>query len=381
MSDKNVKKQIGGDSSLQVQSDTFNQQINNNYYISNGVTEAQVIKIFKEQAEIIIQEYGIIAEEKANERINKFENITLEKIHNLEVSLDAFKKPELRVFVSECYKSAVQTDLDSDYDVLSELLLERIKNDGNRVVYSSLKYATQIIPDLDSSALLSLTVYYCAYNLMAEAIKPLEVIRRLDELYKNILYDKLPEKSNWIEQLEILRCIKTQQFYMPLSYIEHFKKTYSAFFEIGIKENSDNYFKATEILSENQIPRAIFGPHEFNPGYYKLNIARESDIDNRILFKTILGNSIMPTEAQKDALHTIYKLYESSSTLKTTISKKIEDTLKTYPYINSIISWLDKIKINFSITSVGNLIANANSRIYEKRIPKLKMDNEENDNA
>ena len=285
MSDKNVKKQIGGDSSLQVQSDTFNQQINNNYYVSNGVTEAQVIKIFKEQAKIIIQEYGIIAEEKANERINKFEDITLEKIHNLEVSLDAFKKPELRVFVSECYKSAVQTDLDSDYDVLSELLLERIKNDGNRVVYSSLKYAIQVIPDLDSSALLSLTAYYCAYNLMAEAIRPLEVIRTLDELYKNILYDKLPEKSNWIEQLEILRCIKTQQFYMPLSYIDYFKKTYSAFFEIGIKENSDNYFKAVQILSENQIPSDIFNPHEFNPGYYKLNIARESDIDKRISFK------------------------------------------------------------------------------------------------
>lgn len=380
MSNKNIKKQIGGDSSLQVQSDTFNQQINN-YYVS-GVTEEQVITIFKEQAKNIIQEYGIIAEEKANERINKFENITLEKIHNLEASLDAFKKPELRVFVSECYKSAVQTDLDSDYDVLSELLLERIKNDGNRAIYSYLKYATQIIPDLDSNALLALTVYFCAYDLIFNATRPLDVMRMMDELYKNVLYAKLPEKSDWIEQLEILRCIKTHQFYMPLSYIEHFKKTYSAFFEIGIKENSENYVKTIEILNQNKIPSDIFEPHEFNPGYYKLSIARESDIDKRIVFKSFFGgNLIMPTEEQKSALHAIYKLYESNSALKAAISAKIEDTLKTYQYINSIISWLDKIKVSFSITSVGNLIANANSRIYEKQIPKLKMDSEENDNV
>lgn len=380
MSNKNIKKQIGGDSSLQVQSDTFNQQINN-YYVS-GVTEEQVITIFKEQAKNIIQEYGIIAEEKANERINKFENITLEKIHNLEASLDAFKKPELRVFVSECYKSAVQTDLDSDYDVLSELLLERIKNDGNRAIYSYLKYATQIIPDLDSNALLALTVYFCAYDLIFNATRPLDVMRMMDELYKNVLYAKLPEKSDWIEQLEILRCIKTHQFYMPLSYIEHFKKTYSAFFEIGIKENSENYVKTIEILNQNKIPSDIFEPHEFNPGYYKLSIARESDIDKRIAFKSFFGgNLIMPTEEQKSALHAIYKLYESNSALKAAISAKIKDTLKTYQYINSIISWLDKIKVSFSIASVGNLIANANSRIYEKQIPKLKMDSEENDNV
>lgn len=380
MSNKNIKKQIGGDSSLQVQSDTFNQQINN-YYVS-GVTEEQVITIFKEQAKNIIQEYGIIAEEKANERINKFENTTLEKIHNLEASLDAFKKPELRVFVSECYKSAVQTDLDSDYDVLSELLLERIKNDGNRAIYSYLKYATQIIPDLDSNSLLALTVYFCAYDLIFNATRPLDVMRMMDELYKNVLYAKLPEKSDWIEQLEILRCIKTHQFYMPLSYIEHFKKTYSAFFEIGIKENSENYVKTIEILNQNKIPSDIFEPHEFNPGYYKLSIARESDIDKRIAFKSFFGgNLIMPTEEQKSALHAIYKLYESNSALKAAISAKIEDTLKTYQYINSIISWLDKIKVSFSITSVGNLIANANSRIYEKQIPKLKMDSEENDNV
>ena len=381
MKNKNIKKQIGGDSSVQVQSDTFNQQINNNYYVS-GVTEEQVITIFKEQAKNIIQEYGIIAEEKANERINKFENITLEKIHNLEASLDAFKKPELRVFVSECYKSAVQTDLDSDYDVLSELLLERIKNDGNRAIYSYLKYATQIIPDLDSNALLALTVYFCTYNLTFKATRPLDVMRMMDELYKNVLYAKLPEKSDWIEQLEILRCIKTHQFYMPLSYIEHFKNTYSAFFEIGIKENSDNYVKAIEILNQNKIPCVIFEPHEFNPGYYKLRIARESDIDKQIAIKLVpSGNLIMLTEEQKSALHAIYKLYESNSALKAAISVKIEDTLKTHQYINSIISWLDKIKVSFSITSVGNLIANANSRIYEKQIPKLKMDSEENDNV
>lgn len=379
MSNKNIKKQIGGDSSLQVQSDTFNQQINN-YYVS-GVTEEQVITIFNEQAKNIIQEYGIIAEEKANERINKFENITLEKIHNLEASLDAFKKPELRVFVSECYKSAVQTDLDSDYDVLSELLLERVKNDGNRAIYSYLKYATQIIPDLDSNALLALTVYFCTYNLTFNATRPLDVMRMMDELYKNVLYAKLPEKSDWIEQLEILRCIKTHQFYMPLSYIDFFKKTYSAFFEIGIKENSENYVKTIEMLNQNKIPSDIFEPHEFNPGYYKLRIARESDIDKITIKLVPSGNSIMLTEEQKSALHAIYKLYESNSALKAAISAKIEDTLKTYQYINSIISWLDKIKVSFSITSVGNLIANANSRIYEKQIPKLKMDSEENDNV
>ena len=373
MSDKNIKKQVSGDFALQIQSDSFNQRINN-INIINGVTKAEVLNLIKDSRKETIAEAKEIAKEITCERITIFTNKFCSELDDIKSYLNIFKKPEVCTFLSECCISAAQTDQDSDYDILSKLLIERIKNDGDKFTCCSLKYAVKTIPDLDDDSLLSLTLYYCVFYLKTDVLKSSQIFQILDNLYGNILCKNLPEKINWLEQLDILKCIRISQFYIPIRFIDIFEKKYTSLFDVGIKENSENFFKTIQLLKDNNIPLKIFIPHEFNPGYYRLNIASESDIDSKLVFVTNIPEKvILLTLEQKNTLHKIYNLYETDKELRKNISINIENVLNNYPHIKTVIDWMDKIKSNFVMTPIGVMIGNANARIYSKDIQVYKI--------
>lgn len=85
MKDKNIKQQQAGNSSVQIQSDQINQQINNYY---TGVTPEQAKLIARQEAENVIALFGEVAKEKADERFAKFEDKLFNKIDEVKASLE-----------------------------------------------------------------------------------------------------------------------------------------------------------------------------------------------------------------------------------------------------------------------------------------------------
>ena len=234
------KKQVAGDESSQFQAETIN-QTNNVTIVNNGVSVSDVIALFKQQFRLALSDFGNIAEQKANERISKFEEEFFSKIANSDISLDSFKKPELHVFLSDACKSAIQSDSNNDYKLLSELLIKRIKEDNNRKICAGLKFATQIIPELDKDSLFGLTISFVFLKLVASADNPIDALRILDSIYGSLMYQEIPKSNNWIGLLDMLRCVRIVNFSKAKPYINTFCDQYDGFCCVGIKSQSPEY--------------------------------------------------------------------------------------------------------------------------------------------
>ena len=373
MKDKNIKQQQAGNSSVQIQSDQINQQINNYY---TGVTPEQAKLIARQEAENVIALFGEVAKEKADERFAKFEDKLFNKIDEVKASLEPLKKPELRIFLSEICKSAIQTDSIADYDLLSELLVKRLQHDNDREICSALKIAVQIVPEIDDAALLALTMYYCILEIYIESTNFKNILEVLNKLYGKIHYMNYPKNQNWIEHLELLKCIKTINFYSPIKYLDVFSKRYSSFFEVGINSESENFKKARELLLQEKLPSNLLINHEFNEGYYRLDVLREEDIDKQLVLIKSFNCWIILNDSRKKALREIYNMYEKNIQISKKIRNKILDTLSSYPKIKETADWFNNIPIHIGLTSIGRVIANANSRLYEHAIPKHEIDSE-----
>ena len=69
-------------------------------------------------------------------------------------------------------------------------------------------------------------------------------------------------------------------------------------------------------------------------------------------------------------------MYEKNIQISKKIRNKILDTLSSYPKIKETADWFNNIPIHIGLTSIGKVIANANSRLYEHAIPKHEIDSE-----
>lgn len=147
MSDKQVQK--AGDNAQQLQAGTIN--VTNN--IISGIDEKKAREIFNEMYTVARKEFTQEAYQCANERVTKFEEAFMPKVLNLEEALQKFSDPSFQFLITEAHKTAASTEREADYELLSELLLHRVKSDKDRKVYAGIKKAIGIVDQVDDDAL------------------------------------------------------------------------------------------------------------------------------------------------------------------------------------------------------------------------------------
>ena len=367
MESKQIQK--AGDGSQQIQA--------GNVYIANGISEQRVREICSEVATTAIANNSLEATGVAMQRIERFVDLLLPRIQRIEKDFESFADPAFQVLLRKAQLAAACTERDSDYNILSELLVHRINNKSNIKKKASVAKAVEIIDQVDDDSLCAITVLHAVTNFVPLSGNILEGIGALATLYDKLDYENLPKDKNWVDNLSILGCMTTTPFFSPNSFEERFCKALDGYMCVGLKKDSEEYHKARSLLNDHRISNEILVDHELNDGYVRLPIPQKGKIEELQYTTVSIVNGVKcyvdhdATEEQKKCLMDIYNMYSNDATLQNQVKNKFINILMSYNSIKTISTWWNDFNTSFALTSIGRVIAHANAQRIDNTLPNM----------
>lgn len=361
MSTRN-RKQEAGDNSTQIQAEV----------IQVGIDEKRVREIIKEDNLSTLKEMSIIATDEALKRLTDYTNVFVPKLVKMQL-LESFSDPEIQMLFKQSEKTAICTNREKDYEMLSELLIHKVKRKENYNTSAAISKAISEINNISEEALLGLTLLFSVTVYTPTSGNIDDGLSALNDLYGKIV-DKSFYKSetkDWIENLDIINAIKLNQYITSKKLEDYYCEILDGYSCLGIKKDSDNYKDAIQLLKKNGIPLDILSDNVFDNGYVRINTPKLNNFDE-IVIKIIINNNVINiplNDNQKKVLSDVVNLYDKNELSK----QKFKEKLKTYSNINDLINWWnDKmIKNSFIITPVGRVIGQAYIKNIDPTLPDL----------
>ncbi len=363
----NKSTQKANDNAIQIQADT----------VKLGLTEEDVRAMMIYEGKRILAESKLIASDVAIERINAYIDVLIPRLIKAEI-IQAFSDPAIQVLLNKTEKTALCTNRESDYEMLSELLINRVKKGNDYVVKAATNKAVEIIEDISEEALLGITLLFAVKKLVPEAGISNVGIQVLDSLYgKLINNDKLPVEQYWIENLELVQAIRIIPFSADSKFNEILYKSLEGYFMDGINNSSERYKEVVKKISEANLPPSLLVKNPYLDGYYLLAFSWIEKI-GEIKINRLLGNQKVIefglTDKQIDLLKDIYNSYEKNPNNINLIKNKFKEQLKEYSNLEKVSLWWDNNvanKFNVQLTPVGNILAQVNAKRLDDRVPGL----------
>ena len=369
--DKQIQE--AGEGSTQLQAGTIN--------IYNGIDEKRAREIVDERLHELLSQYSQEAHNLAIERIQEFADDFIPKLVKQGL-LESFGDPSVQVLLQEAQKSAASTEREADKELLSELLIHRIQKGENRHVRAGVSQAVKIVDEISDEALLGLTVAHSVLNYLPICNNLDDGLRILANLFERVRYGDLPKGSDWLEHLETLNCTRI----IALHHMKKVKEVYAdlmpGLIGIGIEIGSESYNKAIDILKKAQLGINSFTDHDLRDNYVRLGIIDINRLDlvvnkgeasfrdkNGMLYKIPMEFQL--NDNQKQALRDVYALYEKDENKLKENKDRFMDRWNQYESLRIVGEWWDSLNDGFKITSVGRVLAHANAKRCDARLPDL----------
>lgn len=350
-----------------------------------GIDEKRAREIYDESYKIAKKDFTEEAIRVASERVKQLEDKLIPKMEAMRSGLKSFADPGFQFLLVKAQKSAAATERPVDYELLSELLVQRIQKGNDRHVRTGIHRAIEIVEDISDEALLGLTVIHSLISFGPVSSECTEVLDVLNSLYGRIIYAKLPEGTDWIEDLEILDAIRISPFGKFRSIMEYYSELLNGVITVGIRKDSQEHHDAIEILQTHGLPTFLLVENYLQPGYVRVNIKDLKILDtsdyayifvDRIISlpkDQKLGDHIISlSKDQKLALKSISELYSKDAQLKKDVEKKFLLEWEKRPHLVQLKDWFEKVPNSFNITSVGKVLAHANAQRCDSDLPALK---------
>ena len=292
-----------------------------------------------------------------------------------EKGFESFADPSFLFLLIEAQRAAASSDRESDYDVLSELLANRVKVGTYRRLYIGINKAVNMLPFVSDEQLAGIIVQFCIAKLTSKASSIAEALQAMDDCYGKIIGNvDLPTGEAWLESLEAGELVKNVS--MPL---HTFKKSrdiildsFGRYTKSGIKKDSERYQQALTILHEAGLPASALVEHELNEDYVRL-VAQDEDEINDLTINQVLENGIHITvplnDVRKEAVRKVLAMYERELGLLEDFKNRFVTKFNEHPNLKKKTEWWESIPSYFELTIVGKILANANANKYDARIP------------
>lgn len=362
------KNQKARDNVVQVQADTIN----------IGLTEENVRNIISIETQKTLKEAELVATEVALKRLNEYNETLINKLVKYEM-LQAFSDPEIQMLFRKTERTAICTDREFDYEMLSELLAHRVKKDKDYVVKAAINKSVEIIEDISEEALLGLTLLFAIISIEPSRGTASEGLAILDSLFEKLIAgNKLPSGRAWIDNLEIVQAIKIMPYSSLPKFNEYFNKKLDGYFKDGIEVNSEKYYKIINDLKNVGLSENVLIENEYIDNYCKIPVVKKEKIkDLKINNVTETGQiiAIKLTEEQIKILEDIYENYDKKPQNIEEIQKKYVENLEIYANLKKISTWWDDIIYNLpniEITSIGRILAQVNAKRLDDRVPSIE---------
>jgi len=182
-----------------------------------GIEEKRAREIFHEMISQLKRDYADEALKIAYSRVIELENRLMPRMESVEGALLAFADPGFQLDLVKAQKTAASTERPADYDLLSELLLQRFQKGEIRYARAAISRAVEIVGDISDDALLGLTVFHAVshFSLTSGSGVVNDVYEGLDylnDLFGKIIYGKLPTNTDWFDHLGILDAVRISSY-------------------------------------------------------------------------------------------------------------------------------------------------------------------------
>ena len=359
--------QRAGENSQQVQAETIN--------VYNGITEARAREIFSEMNAIARQSYTQDAYELAWKRVSMFEELLMQKVEKVNGLLEAFGDPSFQFLLTEAQKRAAASDRDADIEMLTELLVHRVKKKSERKIKASISKAVEIVDQIDDDALCALTMLHVVNTYTPVTGEITQGLKVLNDLWQSIYYMDLPTDNEWAQHLDILDAVR-------VSSVGTFKKSRDIFAErldgytcVGISKESDSYNTALDLLKQINFNQGILIDNELLDGYVRLKTKSKDDfLKCSVTEYDAFGNPInvrQISDSEVEIINKIFNLYEQDASKKQQVKAKFTTLWNSFEYLTKVSNWWDSLPHSISITPIGTVLAYANAQRYNEGIPKI----------
>lgn len=367
----NKQSQSAGDNSTQMQATT----INNYYSTISGIDEARARDICKEEFAVACQNWTQEAIIIAEQRVHQLEDRLMPKMVAFDKTLSFFGDPAFQFTLRQAQISAASSDRESDYEMLSKLLLHRIEQGDNLDRRLGVCKAIEIVNQVTEEALIGLTMVYVVTKFIPVSNNVNESLSVLDGLYGKILDgNKLPIDNGWMENLDLLSAIRlgVQSVNKFKKFDEYIPMRLKKYLVSGIDENSEEFRELRNEFIKVGLPTNCFVQHGLIPDFVKLSVDDEIDkihIDLRCENGSIL--TVPMSEEQKNALSKAITLLRKDESANDGIKKVLMEKWDEHPNLKIVKDWWNSLPVHFSITPAGVALANAYAQSKEPSIPGL----------
>lgn len=359
----NQLKQEAGNNSEQYQAG-----IVNNFMI--GITEERARVIIDEKLQTAIRDLTFEAKIVAEERAIKFAEELVPRLLQ-ENLLNALREPRIQVALVEAQKQAVCTENKLDYQLLTELLINRTReiDHRNRYLDSSIEYASKMVNKITDESLLALTVLYAAEITRVGHGGIKDGMEKFSKMISNVLIGQLPKGDEWIDHLLMLGAISIAIIIPRKPFKEMMLENYNGYVAVGIKRGTEKYHKAISLLDDCGISNKALITHELRPDYVRLALPY-ADAPKIVVTGEDYLMCDITNPARKEAINQVHALYDDDARLKKENGEAFIALCNTYNSLRVVKEWWDSIPVHTRLTPAGIELARANALSYDKSFPK-----------
>ena len=354
---ENKQKQTAGDNSTQIQAGII-QCITN----VTGIDEDRAREICREEYALTRQDWTSEAISIADSRVRIFEDRLLPKMIQYDKSLRFFADPSFQFTLRKAQIAAASSERVEDYDLLAELLVNRVDQDKNRERRLGIVKAIEVVDQIDENALIGLSMVYAISKYVPNPCLLSNGLNALDQFYGKILSGKqLPMAETWMEHLDLLSAIRIRE-----RELHHFKKLEEyipgrlrLYFEKGIKEDSAEFNSLKEKMDHVSLNAGCFVPHPLKPGYLFLNSPR--DINQiKVIRRVGQITTFSPlNEGQRAVLQEALSLACEDGTGDQEMLGSFWKEWDKYENLDVVHKWWNSLSGSFEFTPVGVALSNA----------------------
>ena len=366
MSDNQTQK--AGNNSRQIQAQSI--------IINNGIEEKRAREIFHEMFDIARKDLTQEANEIAQNRVERFERDLMPKIEKVKGAINSFGDPAFQFALVNAHKAAAASNREADLELLSELLLHRIKRKDNKNSCAGIGKAIEIVDDISDEALLGLTVGFAVEKYVPVTGNISEGLSILDDLFGKFGVDELPIGMEWLDHLDILNAVRVSTISHLKKYEQWMCENIPGYFVEGIRIESEEYKQVLSMLKDNKIPCQILCNHELNEGFVRLAVTSKESIDNICLVCNANVNGQEQkiesnlSEQQKEVLHNIYGMCNNEKG-KQQIINSFSIKVDEYRNLKKVKQWWNAVPYAFQITTVGKTLAHSNAKRIDINLPDM----------
>lgn len=368
----NKQSQNAGDNSTQMQAAV----INNNYYTSvTGIDETRARDICKEEFAVACQNWTQEAIVIAEQRVHQLEDRLMPKMLAYDKSLSFFGDPAFQFTLRQAQISAASSDRESDYEMLSKLLLHRIEQGDDLNRRLGVCKAIEIVNQVTEEALVGLTMVYVVTKFTPVSNDVNEGLSVLDKLYGNIMGgNELPIDDSWMENLDLLSAIRlgVRNINSFKKFEEYIPSRLNKYLISGINDNSEEYKELRNEFVKASLPTNCFVQHGLKPNFVKLSVDDEIEkihIDLSCKDGTILRVPL--SEEQKVVMSKAISLLRKDESSNDGLKRSLIDKWNNHTNLKMVKDWWDRLPVHFTITPAGIALANAFAQGRDPCIPSL----------